>query len=230
VLFYRAVGIPARYVGGYEIDAEQIYAGKWHDGVTSTGVKDAQMYSWVEVYRDGVGWQMIDLSPSYSFEELSELYSTKSEESTESTTINIASEYFGDNRELATVIEEKGKSLTFTWAKAVAAVATLLIAVASAALILIRLIKYLHLTRDERLMRSVDRLRRAVKCNDGATVTDICRAAVGLGGNIELADSLRESVSEVLYSGKRADSGKYRALHRDIRRLTAEIYIKRIKS
>lgn len=54
-LLYRALGIPARYTTGYMVETE---AGKM---VTVTNM-DA--HAWVEVYVDGFGWQMVEVTGS----------------------------------------------------------------------------------------------------------------------------------------------------------------------
>jgi len=52
-MLYRALGIPARYTVGAVADAE---AGEWVD------VTALQSHAWVEVYIDGIGWQMVEVT------------------------------------------------------------------------------------------------------------------------------------------------------------------------
>ncbi len=52
-VFYRALGIPARYVTGY---AGTTDAGEW----TEFTSKDA--HAWVEVYLDGIGWVQVEVT------------------------------------------------------------------------------------------------------------------------------------------------------------------------
>lgn len=54
-LLYRSLGIPARYTTGYMAEAK---AGEW---VTVTNM-DA--HAWVEVYVDGFGWKMVEVTGS----------------------------------------------------------------------------------------------------------------------------------------------------------------------
>lgn len=55
VLFYRALGIPARYVTGFMASAVE---GEWAD------VTNKQAHAWVEVYIDGVGWMPVEVTGS----------------------------------------------------------------------------------------------------------------------------------------------------------------------
>lgn len=74
-LIYRSLGIPARYVGGYALEAEQTMAGsRVGKGKTSTIVKQANMYSWVEVFDKEKGWRIVDLVNAPTLEELKEKY------------------------------------------------------------------------------------------------------------------------------------------------------------
>ncbi len=74
-LIYRDLGIPARYVGGYAVAAEQTLENyKPGRSTTSTQVKRANMYSWVEIYDSSKGWQIVDIIPAPSLEELEEKY------------------------------------------------------------------------------------------------------------------------------------------------------------
>ncbi|MGN1319336.1 MAG: transglutaminase domain-containing protein [Lachnospirales bacterium] len=92
VLIYRALGIPARFASGYKIDSEQILGGKFEKkGISRTDVNRANFYSWAEVYKKGIGWIVVDSSPSPSFLELSEKYDKEEEVETRE---NILSEYF----------------------------------------------------------------------------------------------------------------------------------------
>ena len=74
-LIYRNLGIPARYVGGYAVAAEQTLENfKPNISTSSTQVKRANMYSWVEIYDRSKGWQIVDITPAPSLEELEEKY------------------------------------------------------------------------------------------------------------------------------------------------------------
>ncbi|MBQ8448835.1 MAG: transglutaminase domain-containing protein [Clostridia bacterium] len=52
-MLYRALGIPARYTVGAVADAK---AGEWVE------VNALQYHAWVEVYIDGIGWQMVEVT------------------------------------------------------------------------------------------------------------------------------------------------------------------------
>ncbi len=53
VMMYRALGIPARVVDGYRLNAH------YTDEVVDL-IAGEQEYTWVEVYMDGLGWIMVD--------------------------------------------------------------------------------------------------------------------------------------------------------------------------
>lgn len=56
-ILLRSLDIPARYVVGYKVDTE---AGEWAD------VTQDDAHAWVEYYIDGVGWRMLETTPSSS--------------------------------------------------------------------------------------------------------------------------------------------------------------------
>lgn len=88
-LIFRYFGIPARYIEGYAIDAEEIsedgkvlpgkkyqqyydgYSPLGETGVVSVDVTDASAHAWVEVYDEKQGWQVVEVTP-YSEEEESD--------------------------------------------------------------------------------------------------------------------------------------------------------------
>ncbi|MDO4300620.1 MAG: transglutaminase domain-containing protein [Clostridia bacterium] len=79
-LIYRNLGIPARYVSGYAVEAGQILAGeRAGENRTSTLVKKANMYSWVEVYNSDGGWRKVDIIPAPGIKELEEKYGDDAE-------------------------------------------------------------------------------------------------------------------------------------------------------
>lgn len=64
---FRAYGIPARYVEGYYLSADQIQ--KEESGTNTLTGADA--HAWVEVYFDGVGWLPLDTTPGYYYDVVS---------------------------------------------------------------------------------------------------------------------------------------------------------------
>ncbi|MBQ9744640.1 MAG: transglutaminase domain-containing protein [Clostridia bacterium] len=54
-LMYRALGIPARYVEGY---VGETTAGEWAE------IYSTNAHAWTEVYIDGIGWIVVDCTPS----------------------------------------------------------------------------------------------------------------------------------------------------------------------
>lgn len=81
-LIFRRLGIPARYVEGYAIDPEDIgeegqaqqdaKVEEYHQGYTEipqsgvirVDVLDANAHAWVEVWVDGLGWRVVDITPA----------------------------------------------------------------------------------------------------------------------------------------------------------------------
>lgn len=86
-LLFRYMGIPARYVEGYAIDAadiaeegkvlpneqvEEYYQGYTEleqTGVVRVDATDANAHAWVEIYLDGQGWRVVDITPPSGVEE-----------------------------------------------------------------------------------------------------------------------------------------------------------------
>ncbi|MCR5324915.1 MAG: hypothetical protein K6E85_16785 [Lachnospiraceae bacterium] len=78
-LLLRSVGIPARYVEGYVVKAEDVAEGKvidddvsnWKYGdygfegtaVVEAEISDASAHAWIEVYIDGYGWIPYEMTP-----------------------------------------------------------------------------------------------------------------------------------------------------------------------
>ena len=108
VLIYRSLGIPARYVEGYCADYMQIMQGKrlenenpndWLSGITplSSSVMEAELsdynaHAWVEVYKDGEGWVVVDPTPYVDELELKG-------ENEEISTFDKIMEYFGQAKD-----------------------------------------------------------------------------------------------------------------------------------
>ncbi len=80
VLILRYMGIPARYVEGYAVDAFEVAAdadvtdlsvADYYEGVSlipqnavvSYDASDANAHAWVEVYDDNLGWYPVELTP-----------------------------------------------------------------------------------------------------------------------------------------------------------------------
>nr|MBP3599329.1 transglutaminase domain-containing protein [Eubacterium sp.] len=63
VLLYRGLGIPARYVEGYLADGTDAEQGEDRYYRVEVQAKDA--HAWVEIYKDGVGWIPVDVTPGF---------------------------------------------------------------------------------------------------------------------------------------------------------------------
>lgn len=84
-LIFREMGIPARYVEGYAFSLEAVLASDineqekvedFYTGYSSIGeapvmnveVTDAMAHAWVEVYVDGFGWKVVEVTPGNSMD------------------------------------------------------------------------------------------------------------------------------------------------------------------
>lgn len=230
-LFYRAVGIPARYVAGYAVEAEQMYTGKWNKEHTKskTRVKNANMYAWTEVYRDGIGWLVVDLAPSFSFEEMAEKYDTK-ENTTEATTVNIAKEYFGEDKALADVVGDKGAKLSAKSAVAVFGTALFLLVILGVLLLGYRLISYAALKKEQKLVLILDFMRKCLGAENGATPLDMCNRAAQLGVDKDRLNNISDLVQRGLYSEKGITSKDFTKLILEIFIISVKIVIVKIKN
>lgn len=92
VLVFRSLGIPARYVEGYAIDYGQVVESElvngakysdYYQGYSALGetalvrvnVTDADAHAWCEIYVQGMGWQIVDVTPAGEAEEVEDFWS-----------------------------------------------------------------------------------------------------------------------------------------------------------
>ncbi len=107
-MLFREMGIPARYIEGYNMSTNKISDGvlieeeKTSDwvfgniskeeldklGVVSVEVSDAQAHAWVEIYCRGYGWIPVEVTPA-----------GVAEEEDESSFWNLFQKYFGNTKE-----------------------------------------------------------------------------------------------------------------------------------
>ncbi len=64
VLLFREAGIPARYAEGYYISKELVKSVEKETDVVLE-IPDSAAHAWVEVYKDGIGWVPIEVTPGY---------------------------------------------------------------------------------------------------------------------------------------------------------------------
>lgn len=92
-LMYRYYGIPARYVEGYLADITESMEGgigensiiydndKNGNTIYKKSLSGANVHAWVEIYRDGIGWIPVDVTPGfYSELEVTKQVQMKTEE------------------------------------------------------------------------------------------------------------------------------------------------------
>lgn len=65
-LMLRSYGIPARYAEGYMLTEKEIAASNkvLEDGKVQVSIYSKDAHAWVEVYLDGIGWIVVDPTPS----------------------------------------------------------------------------------------------------------------------------------------------------------------------
>lgn len=65
-LMFRSYGIPARYAEGYMLTEKEIAASNkvLEDGKVQASIYSKDAHAWVEVYLDGIGWIVVDPTPS----------------------------------------------------------------------------------------------------------------------------------------------------------------------
>jgi hypothetical protein len=61
-VLFRAMGVPARYVSGYKVSAEDF--SKNEDGTYTAKVVDSNAHAWTELYTLNAGWTVADMTPS----------------------------------------------------------------------------------------------------------------------------------------------------------------------
>ncbi len=67
VMAYRAAGIPARYAEGYYVSDTDVENLNMTDK-NSVSLSGKNAHAWVEIYRDGMGWVSIEVTPGFYVE------------------------------------------------------------------------------------------------------------------------------------------------------------------
>ena len=62
---FRMYGIPARYVSGYAVPADDMVS-EDSEGPFTEDVSDSQAHAWVEVYTQGAGWVPVEVTPGFN--------------------------------------------------------------------------------------------------------------------------------------------------------------------
>lgn len=66
VMLLRASGIPARYVAGLTVGADEIKDAPLSEGgLHRLSINDHHAHAWAEVYVDGLGWRPVEMTPGY---------------------------------------------------------------------------------------------------------------------------------------------------------------------
>ena len=63
-MLLRACGMPARYVVGYAAPAS-LFKGQ-EDGSYQAVLEDDNAHAWAEVYREGIGWTVVEATPGFA--------------------------------------------------------------------------------------------------------------------------------------------------------------------
>lgn len=63
-MLLRACGMPARYVVGYAAPAS-LFQGQ-EDGSYQAVLEDDNAHAWAEVYREGIGWTVVEATPGFA--------------------------------------------------------------------------------------------------------------------------------------------------------------------
>lgn len=108
-LIYRMYGIPARYVTGYIAKPSQFV--EESGGLYKATVTDREAHAWVEIYKEGYGWERVEVTPTINevSSEINEEKNTVAEERTNTIPERINEEEI-DNAENNLSINEENNS------------------------------------------------------------------------------------------------------------------------
>lgn len=63
VMLLRAAGIPARYVVGVTVGADELQSASLEKGLPTMDLDDHHAHAWAEIYVDGLGWRPVEMTP-----------------------------------------------------------------------------------------------------------------------------------------------------------------------
>lgn len=146
-LIFREMGIPARYVEGYAFGLEAALASEvnrmkqysdYYQGYSSIGesavldveVTDAMAHAWVEVYIDGFGWKVVEVTPGSN--------ETSDEENFWDAFVSFLSDSSNDKESGAEGLFGELKIEQFSWLVYVVAVCSVLLGVIGVGRIILR--------------------------------------------------------------------------------------------
>lgn len=164
-LLYRNIGIPARYVSGYAVEAGQTLAGANAGGQrTNTAVKSANLYSWVEVYDSDGGWRIVDNIPAPDMEELDKKYDDETEDTyTPDTSLNNYFRTVDKEKYSPSNIAKTGLAILLKFVLAIVLVALLLLALIFAAICAYRYLAYNRSDNSKKAYIIMERLKKKYK-------------------------------------------------------------------
>lgn len=210
-LMYRSLGIPARYAGGYTVDKEQILSNRIRkDGNFKVNVRNANMYAWVEVYKDGFGWQPVDVSPSPSFAELAEKYDTEDgdKQTVSLEDKNVLDEYFKPIENEYYNPMHFGKNIVKILIHILIIVLLIISVLVFGKIIIKEAMWHIKYNRGNNSLRAymlMERLRIKFKLSNSCDYTDFSKAAAQRGFNLKQCNELMELANKLVFSNKLED-------------------------
>lgn len=164
-LIYRNLGIPARYISGYTVEAEQTLANRKKGKTkTTTNVKQANLSCWVETYNKDGGWKIIDIIPQPPMTELEEKYGENTENTyTPNTSLENYFRTFDKDKYSPKNIAKSGAGMAV---KLIAALSSVVILLLTIFLIFVKLYRYIKYAKSDNSQKAyiiMENLKRKLK-------------------------------------------------------------------